>query len=101
MPSLSFFIREGLELDFSKEEILKALHDYCGDKSPGQMVWLWLSSRRIGTLLGMNFFRTFSEFFHIGKFLESLNITFIGLIPKKANVENIGDFGRMHLQASF
>ena len=34
----------------------------------------------------------FSAFYSSGKFVRSLNATFIGLIPKKANAENIRDF---------
>ena len=34
MPPLLVSDREGLQLEFSKEEIFKALHDCCGDKSP-------------------------------------------------------------------
>ena len=34
----------------------------------------------------------FSEFYHTGKFVASLNATFIGLIPKKANAEDIRDY---------
>jgi len=34
----------------------------------------------------------FSAFYSSGKFVRSLNATFIGLIPKKANAENTRDF---------
>jgi len=49
-----------------------------------------------------NVLRMFSKFVHIGKFVSSFNATFIGLIPKKANLENIMDlptnqFGSMQL----
>ena len=36
--------------------------------------------------------RIFSEFFSSGKFVTSLNASFIGLILKKVNAENIIDF---------
>jgi len=38
MPSLSVFAKKGLQLEFSEEEIFKALHDCCGDKSPSPYV---------------------------------------------------------------
>ena len=34
----------------------------------------------------------FSEFYTNGKFVASLNATFIGLIPKKADVQNMKDY---------
>ena len=34
----------------------------------------------------------FSEFYTNGKFVPSLNTTFIGLIPKKADAQNIKDY---------
>ena len=36
--------------------------------------------------------RMFSEFFSLRKFVTSLNVTFIDLIPKKVNAKNIRDF---------
>ena len=39
MPSLSVSAREGLESEFLGEEIFKALHDCCGDKSPDPPRW--------------------------------------------------------------
>jgi len=61
------------------------------------MAWLWLSSKLM---------RLFSEFFQTDKFVASLNATFIGLIPKKANAENIlHDYGmttdRLVLRGAF
>jgi len=37
---------------------------------------------------GSDVLRMFSEFYHTEKFVASLNTTFIGLIPKKANAED-------------
>jgi len=78
MPSLSVFAGVGLELDFLEEEVLKALHDCCDNKSLGPdgmvvaFVWdNWDALR--GDVL-----RVFSVFFHIGKFMASLNATFVG-----------------------
>ena len=34
----------------------------------------------------------FTDFFSLGKFVVSLNATFIGLVPKKVNADNITDF---------
>ena len=39
----------------------------------------------------------FAEFFSSGKFMASLNTTFISLIPKKADTVNIKDFQPINL----
>ena len=36
--------------------------------------------------------KLFDEFYYSGKFVASLNSTFIGLIPKKAGAVNLKDF---------
>ena len=36
--------------------------------------------------------RMFTEFFSLGRFVAIINVTFIDLIPKKANAENIRDY---------
>jgi len=92
MPSLSVSAREGLQLEFSEEEIFKSLHDCCGDKSPGPdgMTMAFLQAN--WDTFRSDVLRMFSEFYHTGKFVASLNATFIGLIPKKANAEDIRDY---------
>ena len=97
MPSLSVSAREGLESDFSEEEIFKTLHDCCGEKSPDPdgMTMAFLQANW-DTLRG-DVLRMFSEFFHTGKFVASLNATFIELILKKANAENIRDCRQISL----
>ena len=89
-------------MEFSEEEIFKALHDCCGNKSPGPdgMTMTFLQANcpdgMTMTFLQANWdtlrsdvLRMFSEIYHTGKFAASLNATFIGLIPKKANAEDI------------
>jgi len=91
-PMLQASDKDCLELPFSEEEVSKALSDCCGNKSPApvgmtmaflQSNWATLS----GDIMGM-----FTDFFSSGKFVASLNSTFIGLIPKKAGATNIKDF---------
>ena len=79
-------------MDFSEEEVFKALDGCCGDKSPGPdgMTMAFLQAN--WDTLRSDVLRMFLEFYHTGKFLASLNATFIGLIPKKANAEYIRDY---------
>jgi len=92
LPSLTNEAKEDLEVLFSEEEITRALFDCCGDKAPGPdgmtMAFLqanWDTVR--GDVLAM-----FSEFHKNGKYVSSLNSTFIALIPKKADAQNIKDY---------
>ena len=58
-----------------------------GIKLRGLMVSLWLSGSFLGTCVKddvMNFFR---EFYEHGKFVKSLNATFLILIPKKRGLK--------------
>ena len=92
LPALRDVDKENIERSFTEEEVVKALFDCCRDKAPDSdgMSVAFLQSNwntvRID-VMGM-----FYEFFSSGKFVRSLNATFIGLIPKKVNAENIRDF---------
>jgi len=84
--------KEVMERAFIEEEVVKALFDCCGDKAPSpdgiSMAFLQSNWNTVRIdVMGM-----FYEFFSSGKFVRSLNATFIGLIPKKVNAENIRDF---------
>ena len=79
-------------MPFDEEKVIRALHNCCGDKAPGPdgmtMAFLqanWDTVR--GDVLTM-----FSEFYTNGKFEASLNATFIGLIAKRADAQNIKDY---------
>ena len=87
LPSLSVVDREILERQFDEEEITKVYFDCCGDKAlgPDGMTMAFLQANWDivrGEVLTM-----FSEFHLNGKFVASLNATFIGLISKKANAQ--------------
>ena len=81
-----------LEEVFTEEEVLSALSDLNGDKAPGpngfplsfwQSYWEFVKEEVMGFL---------KEFHEHGRFVKSLNSTFLVLIPKKAGVEDLRDF---------
>ncbi|RVW20304.1 Transposon TX1 uncharacterized 149 kDa protein [Vitis vinifera] len=81
-----------LEEVFSEEEVLKALSDLNGDKAPGpdgfpirfwQFCWDVAKEEIMGFLL---------DFHECGRFVRSLNSTFLVLIPKKPGAEDLRDF---------
>ena len=81
-----------LEIPFSMEEVSSALSDLNGDKAPspdGLTIAFWQSCWDIVRDDVMRMFRDFHE---IGKFVRSLNATFIVMIPKKGGAKDLKDF---------
>ena len=81
--TLERFEAANLEGIFTEEEVLVALKDLNGDKALGPdgfTVVFWQSSWDIvrGEVMGM-----FTDFFANGKFVCSINSTFLVLIPKE------------------
>ena len=82
----------GLEVSFTEEEVFSALLDLNGDKALGPndfTVAFWQFSWDIVKKDVMDFFKDFHQH---GRFVKSLNSTFLVLIPKKEGVEDIKDF---------
>ena len=74
---------------FDTEEVTKAVHDCYGNKMPGPdaMTMVFLQAKR--DIVRGHVLTMFSEFFTNEKFAASLDATFVGLVPKKANGENM------------
>jgi len=86
---LRFFDKESIEKPFSEEEASNALFDCCGEKSTGLVGMTMAFLQSNWATLSCDVMSMFAEFFSWGKFVASLNITFIPLIPKKAGAVNI------------
>ena len=89
-----------LEIPFPMEEVSSALSDLNGDKAPGPdglTVAFWQSCWDIVSDDVMRMFRDFHE---TGKFVRSLNATFIVMIPKKGGAEDLKDFRPISLVGS-
>ena len=69
-----------IEMSFSEEEVTNALRDCCGDKTlgPDGMTMAFLQGNW-DTVSG-DVMRMFTELFSSGRFVGSINATFIGLI---------------------
>ncbi|RVW30293.1 Transposon TX1 uncharacterized 149 kDa protein [Vitis vinifera] len=81
-----------LEEIFSGDEVFLALSDLNRDKAPGpdgfslafwQFCWDFVKDEVLGF---------FKDFYERGKFVRSLNSTFLVLIPKKCGAEDLSDF---------
>ena len=93
-------VASNLEVMFSEEEIFAALSSYCGDKAPGpdgftMAFWLFCWDVVKPEILGL-----FREFYLHGTFQRSLNSTFLLLIPKKEEAEDLRDFRPISLVGS-
>ncbi|RVW34945.1 Transposon TX1 uncharacterized 149 kDa protein [Vitis vinifera] len=81
-----------LEKMFSLEEVYLALSELNGDKAPGpdgfpiafsQFCWDFVKDEIMGF---------FKDFFERGKFIRSVNSTFLVLVPKKGGAEDLRDY---------
>ena len=96
LPDLSFNeigIKDASKLEeiFSEEEIWAAISGLNGDKAPGPdgfPLAFWSFNWDFVKAEVMGFFKEFHE---QGKFVRSINATFLVLIPKKQNVEDLKD----------
>ncbi|KAJ9691054.1 hypothetical protein PVL29_013294 [Vitis rotundifolia] len=91
---------EGLEIPFSEEEVLAALSDLGKDKAPGPdgfTMAFWLFCWDVLKTEIMGFFKEFHE---RGRFVKSLNVTFLVLVPKKGGAEDLKDFRPISLVGS-
>ena len=81
-----------LEEAFSIKEVVFALFDLNEDKAPGPdgySLAFWQSSWNLVKKEVMSFFR---EFHKHGRFVRSLNSTFLALVPKKGDAKDLRDF---------
>ncbi|RVW91675.1 LINE-1 reverse transcriptase-like [Vitis vinifera] len=86
-----------LEEAFIEEEVFSALSDMNGDKAPGPdgfSLSFWQFNWEFVKVEVMGFFKEFHE---RGRFVRSLNSTFLVLIPKKAGAEDLRDFRQISL----
>ncbi|RVW86319.1 Transposon TX1 uncharacterized 149 kDa protein [Vitis vinifera] len=83
---------ERLEQPFSEEEVFEALKGCCGEKAPGPdgfSMAFWQFAWDFVKVEVLNLFRQFHE---TGRFVRSMNATFLVLIPKKGGAEDLKDF---------
>ncbi|RVW39723.1 LINE-1 reverse transcriptase-like [Vitis vinifera] len=92
---------ERLEQPFSEEEVFEALKGCCGEKAPrpdGFSMAFWQFAWDFVKVEVLNLFRQFHE---TGRFVRSMNATFLVLIPKKGGAEDLKDFRPISLVGGF
>ncbi|XP_059633982.1 uncharacterized protein LOC132276536 [Cornus florida] len=83
--AISRMERDGLELPFTEEEVLKALSSYNGDKAPGPDRFTMRFLLESWAVVKNEVMSTFQKFHSTSVFEKSLNASFISLIPKNGN----------------
>ena len=92
--------RLDLERDFSKEEVVKVLHEMEGDKAPGSDGFTMAFFQKCWSVVEIDVMAFFDHFHRSSEFKRSLNASFPSLIPKKNNALNIKDFRPISLVGS-
>ena len=92
--------RLDLERDFSKEEVVKVLHEMEGDKAPGLDGFTMAFFQKCWNVVEKDVMAFFDHFHRSSEFERSLNASFLSLIPKKNNALNIKDFRPISLVGS-
>ena len=89
-----------LEVPFSEEQVRTTLFDLNGDKAPGPDGFTTVFWQENWDVVKVDIMKLFKEFHDKGSFVKSLNSTFIVLIPKKGEVEELKDFRLISLVGS-
>jgi hypothetical protein len=81
-----------LEREFEEEEVLKVVKNMKGDKAPGPDGFSMDFIKACWGVIKEDFMAVFREFHSKARFQDSLNATFIALIPKKVGAVDLKDF---------
>jgi exonuclease III len=86
-----------LEEPFSKEEIDAVINDLPSNKSPGPNGFNGDFLKKCWSLIAQDFYTLCQDFFNNNVCLQSINSSFITLVPKKDNLLALGDYGPISL----
>ncbi|KAK9286378.1 hypothetical protein L1049_014773 [Liquidambar formosana] len=87
--SLDLEEANGLERVFDELEVLEAINELNGDKAPGPDGFTIAFFQKCWRVIKDDLMKVFEEFFAREKIENSLNATFIALIPKKGEVVDV------------
>ena len=91
---------EGLEIPFTEEEVFATLSDLVKDKAPGLDGFTMAFRLFCWDVMKVEIMSFFREFHEMGRFVKSLNTTFLVLVPKKGGAEDLKEFRPISLVES-
>ena len=83
---------EDLDAPFTKQEIDSVVKDLPSDKAPGPDGFNGDFIKACWSIIAEDFYRLINDFYHGNISLQSINASFITLIPKKDNPVRANDF---------
>jgi hypothetical protein len=89
-----------LERPFEEDEVTLVVRNMNGDKSPGPDGFPMSFFHACWQVVKGDIMAVFAEFHATGSLERSLNVTFLTLIPKKANADEVRDFRPISLLGS-
>jgi hypothetical protein len=89
---LSSYEASSLEEPFQEREVWEVIKGMNGDKAPGLDGFSMAFFQECWEVIKGDFMAVFAEFHERGKFVKSINSTFIALIPKMHGAKEINDF---------
>ena len=92
--------RLSLEKEFTKEEVIQVLREMEGDKTPGPNGFTVAFFHKCWSVVKKDVMDFFVYFHRHSVFEQSMNASFLTLIPKKCNAVNIKDFCPISLVGS-
>ena len=84
--------RLSLEKEFTKEEVIQVLREMEGDKAPDPDGFIMAFFQKCWSVVEKDVMDVFDYFHQHSVFEQSMNASFLTLIPKKCNAVNIKDF---------
>ena len=86
-----------LDRPFDEDEVFGVVHDFNGDKAQGPDGFTMVFFQSCWSMVKTDIMNVFHAFHAYAVFEKSLNTTFLALIPKKVDAEDVKDFWPINL----
>ena len=86
-----------LDRPLDEDEVFGVVHDFNGDKAPGPDSFTMAFFQSCWSMVKTDIMNVFHAFHAHAVFEKSLNTTFLALIPKKVDAEDVKDFRPINL----